>query len=93
MAMKKKQQPVSPQVVTDTYETEIEFVCPVRGKVKQKVNVKRLAPGDQPPEVEEPLQTKNATVQLDSRFSGLEMSDDSLDDGRPNDNEELEFQQ
>jgi hypothetical protein len=42
MAMKNPK-PVVPAVL-ETYETEIEFTCPVRGKVKQKVKVKRLAP-------------------------------------------------
>jgi hypothetical protein len=30
--------------VNDTYETEVEFMCPVRGKIKQKVKVKKLKP-------------------------------------------------
>lgn len=28
--------------IEDVVETEIEFTCPVRGRVKQKVKVKRL---------------------------------------------------
>jgi hypothetical protein len=28
----------------DTYETEIEFLCPIRGLVKQKVKIKKFKP-------------------------------------------------
>ncbi len=73
-------EPAHPQVVTSTYETEIEYTCPVRGKVKQKVQVKRLASIAAPPEVEDTLPTQNATVKLEEKFSGLHLTDDSLDE-------------
>ena len=61
----------------ETYETEIEYVCPVRGRVKQKVTVKRLAPITAASETDS-LPTKSLAAKLDAAFSGLEIVDDSL---------------
>lgn len=66
--------------VEGTYETEIEFVCPVRGKVKQKVKVKRLKPAGPPKEVKEEILPKSLALKLDSEFPGLVISDDSLEE-------------
>lgn len=40
-AKNKKASPKDP-MVEEIIEQEIEFICPVRGKVKQKVKIKRL---------------------------------------------------
>lgn len=37
----KKQAPKDPRV-EETYEEEVEFICPVRGKIRQKVKIKRF---------------------------------------------------
>ena len=74
-----QQKETATPVVVDTYETEIEYTCPVRGRVKQKVKVKRLAPIFSDPD-KEVLSTKNVTEELDSKFSGLHAPDDSLDE-------------
>ena len=34
--------------IMDVYETEIEFDCPSRGKIKQKVKVQRYKEKEQP---------------------------------------------
>ena len=65
--------------LTKTYETEIEFMCPVRGLVKQKVTVKKYATLELAP-VTDIRPSSNITDQLDVKFSGLVMSDDTVDD-------------
>lgn len=77
--MAKKKQPEGP-IVLGEYETEIEFTCPVRGKVKQKVRVKKLAPVVASEDVVEQLPTKNLAVKLDSEHPGLLIQDDSLEE-------------
>lgn len=77
--MKKTKTPPTPKVV-NTYETEIEFDCPVRGKIKQKVKVKRYESMEPPAPAEEVLPKKSITEKLDRQFSGLIICDDSLDD-------------
>ena len=74
---KKTTKPKGPQVAY-TYETEIEYTCPVRGLVKQKVKVKRLD-GVEPQSVHEILPSKSITEKLDKKFSGLELADESVD--------------
>lgn len=66
-------------VLLDTYETEIEFTCPVRGLVKQKVKVKRYQATDHRPVVDM-LPSSSLTDQLDQKFSGLLLGDDTVDD-------------
>lgn len=77
--MKKPKVSVNPAVVEE-YETEIEYDCPVRGKVKQKVKVKRFESMEPPSVVEEILPNKSITEKLDREFSGLLIADDSLDE-------------
>lgn len=78
--MKKKivNGPKSPAVM-NTYETEIEYDCPVRGKVKQKVKVQRYQ-SVEPDPFEEVLPSKSVTEKLDAKHSGLLLSDDSLEE-------------
>lgn len=77
----KKKTTKGPKVpgVQSTYETEIEFTCPVRGKVKQKVKVKRLESVEQST-ITEILPSKSVSDKLDLQYSGLILEDDSLED-------------
>lgn len=77
--MKKTKKSNLPNVI-ETYETEIEFMCPVRGLVKQKVTVKRFEPGAVKDSTDEILPSQSLTDQLDLKFSGLLMEDDSLEE-------------
>lgn len=81
--MKKKIEPVvKPEkgpVLESTYETEIEFTCPVRGLVKQKVKVKRYQ-GSQPVPVVDIRPSNSLTDKLDAKHSGLMLEDDTVDD-------------
>ena len=79
MAVRKKsEEPKSPKVVA-TYETEIAYDCPVRGKVKQKVKVKRLESAEQAAS-EEMIHSKTLADELDRKYSGLLIPDDTLDE-------------
>lgn len=80
MAMKKspKTQNKGPAVV-DTYEEEIEYTCPVRGKVKQKVKVQRYESA-QAKHVDEIRTSNSLSEKLDLQYSGLLLSDDSVDE-------------
>lgn len=79
--MKKKttKGPKGPAVV-ETYETEMEFNCPVRGKVKQKVKVRRYQAVEAVPTVPEILPSNSLAEKLDLQYSGLLMDDDSLEE-------------
>jgi hypothetical protein len=87
MAMKKKTIQVKSEntpKLTGQYETEIEYICPVRGLVKQKVMVKKyagietqLAPDIRP--------SSSITDQLDVKFSGLILDDNTIDDNESKD--------
>ncbi len=82
--MKKKttiKTPAGPEL-EETYETEIEFVCPVRGLVKQKVKVKKYKSTEFQPVVDV-RQSKSLADQLDVKYSGL-MLDDELADEEEN---------
>lgn len=61
--------------LVEIVEEEIEFNCPVRGRVKQKVKVKRL----KPVKVEqlEVVSTSDAAEAIDAIDSGLEIYSDS----------------
>ncbi len=63
-----------------TYETEIEFTCPVRGLVKQKVKVKKYQSAETQP-VDDIRQSSAITDQLDLKYSGLILEDDTVTDG------------
>jgi hypothetical protein len=84
--MKKTKTAVVPAVV-ETYDTEIEYTCPVRGKVKQMVRVRRFETVEPPAAAEEVLPKKSLTEELDRRFSGLLLSDDLLDEQVESENE------
>lgn len=77
--MKKKTTKQKGPAIASTYETEIEYVCPVRGLVKQKVKVKRID-AVEPNSMNEILSSKSIADKLDKKYSGLSMSDDSLED-------------
>lgn len=65
-------------VPENIYETEIEFICPVRGLVKQKVKVKRYRGSEPQPVVD--IRPSNAiTDQLDGKYSGLMLDDNTVD--------------
>lgn len=62
----------------EIYETEIEFTCPVRGLVKQKVKVKKFKSVDILP-VADIRRSKSVTDELDLKFSGLNLDSYELD--------------
>lgn len=80
--MKKKITPKQPEKGTaleKTYETEVEFMCPVRGLVKQKVKVKKYQSTDLK-QVDNVRPSSSVSDQLDLKYSGLMLDDDAVDD-------------
>jgi len=81
--MKKKTTPTKPEkgpIPEKVYETEIEFMCPVRGLVKQKVKVKKYQSTD-PQLVDGIRLPKNSlTDQLDLKYSGLMLDDGTVEE-------------
>lgn len=75
---KKTMKPQKGPVLTGTYETEIEFTCPVRGKVRQKVQVKKYQ-SIETQAVNEILPSNSLSEKLDLQYSGLLLDDDSVD--------------
>jgi hypothetical protein len=84
--MKKKTTTIKQKgpVVAEVYETEIEYTCPVRGKVKQVVKVHRYASIEQTPPAPEILHGNSITDKLDVQYSGLMLEDDSLEESGGN---------
>lgn len=79
--MKKKTTTEKPQkgpVPDSIYETEIEFMCPVRGLVKQKVKVKKFKSNEIQQVDDIKLPSKSVTDQLDVKYSGLMLDDDTV---------------
>lgn len=79
--MKKKTNPIPPSkeaTLTETYETEIEFKCPVRGLVKQKVLVKKYNSVEPQPTTDIRPSTSITDV-LDQKYSGLLLGDQDVD--------------
>lgn len=72
--------PESKPTLEKTYETEIEYTCPVRGLVKQKVKVKKYQ-GCDPQLVDDIRPSSALTDQLDLKFSGLILDDNTVEDG------------
>ena len=74
--MTKIKEPTTPEY--ETYETEMEFTCPVRGLVKQKVKIKRLKSVEILP-VADIRRSKSVADELDLKFSGLNLDSNELD--------------
>lgn len=72
---KKNKKSTRGPAIVETYETEIEYDCPVRGRVKQKVLVKRIAnvEATEEPEV---LEAKSLALKLDKLSSILPQDED-----------------
>jgi hypothetical protein len=70
--------------IEEIYEEEVEFMCPVRGLVKQKVKIKRYKSLQ---EIEERrlIASRDALSQLEETDDGLEIYSDgeALDVGGP----------
>ena len=75
--MTKKVKKETPDLL-EVYETEIEFTCPVRGLVKQKVKVKKLKSVDVQP-ITDIRRSKSLTDELDLKYSGLDLDGNELD--------------
>ena len=60
------------------YETEIEFTCPVRGLVKQKVKVKKFKSVSITP-IADIRRSKSLADELDLKYSGLNLDSHELD--------------
>ena len=85
--MKKKvaEKPQKGPKIESTYETEIEFMCPVRGLVKQKVKVKKYQSNEIQQVDDIKLPSSSVTDQLDVKYSGLMLDDDTVEeDGETN---------
>lgn len=68
-------------VLEKTYETEIEYMCPVRGLVKQTVTVKKYQSQDEAiHSVENVRHSSSVADLLDRKHSGLPALDDSEED-------------
>jgi hypothetical protein len=69
----KKDEPKKPRKdprIQEVYEEEVEFICPVRGKVKQKVKIKRFKSlGDQAPRHQ--LLSNDSMDKLEENDDGL----------------------
>ena len=76
---KQKQSTTKLPAVIETYETEIEFTCPVRGLVKQKVKVKKYESVVNQ-SIADILQSKSVADKLDRKFSGLLLNDDTVEE-------------
>jgi len=72
MTKKVKKEP-TPDI--EVYETEMEFTCPVRGLVKQKVQVKRLKSVEITP-IADIKRSKSLADEIDLKYSGLDLDDD-----------------
>jgi hypothetical protein len=77
--MTKKIPPEKGPEIESVYETEIEFTCPVRGLVKQKVKVKKFKSAEVQP-VSDIRQSKSLADQLDLKYSGLILDDNTVDE-------------
>lgn len=74
-----KEQAKSTLSVVGTYMEEIEYTCPVRGKVKQLVKIQRIESVN--PNVAEDIKYgKQLADKLDQQHSGLLLNDDVLDE-------------
>jgi hypothetical protein len=73
----KKTQTLDP-MVEEVIVQEIEFDCPVRGKVKQKVKIKRLKKGNG--DYKPVIKASDAIDALDREDDGLTMYDETDED-------------
>lgn len=71
---KAKNEPKDPRI-EETYEEEVTFTCPVRGKVTQKVKIKRFkALGENAPK--HVLQSNEWTDKIEEKDDGLSIYND-----------------
>lgn len=81
MARKKKtKKDILEEAIEETYETFIEYDCPVRGRVKQKVLVKRIR--DNTSSFGPTVYSSDALEDLGVKDSGLPLNED--EDGDSN---------
>lgn len=59
--------------IESIYETEIEFDCPVRGKVKQKVKVKRYKQPEL--DIKHQMSVSDPAAKLEEKDDGLRIYD------------------
>jgi hypothetical protein len=70
-------------VLEKTYETEIEYMCPVRGLVKQTVTVKKYQGQDEAARlIENVRHSSNLADLLDRKHSGLPLHEDTDDEDK-----------
>lgn len=58
----------------EVYEQEVEFTCPIRGKVKQRVKIKKYKTNAQ--DVKHQIQTSESIDLLEERDNGLSIYND-----------------
>ena len=66
-----KKKPKKDPRIEEIYEEEVTFICPVRGKVTQKVKVKKFKPLAE-------QEAKHLVVTIDELTAKLEEEDDGL---------------
>lgn len=60
--------------IMEEVEIEVEFTCPVRGKIKQKVKVKKMK--SMVPQYKNLVASSDVVTDLDAKDDGLEMYED-----------------
>jgi hypothetical protein len=66
----KKKEKTDPRI-EEVYEEEVSFMCPVRGKVTQKVKIKRFKPLDEQGKAVTTLLGSSAIDELENKDDGL----------------------
>lgn len=80
MTKKPTQKTKKGPVLEKTYETEIEFMCPVRGLVKQTVTIKKYQSQDEAGHPVENIRHSSSVADLlDRKHSGLPLFEDEED--------------
>lgn len=81
MTKKPTQKTEKGPVLEKTYETEIEFTCPVRGRVKQLVTVKKYQGQDESGHVIDNVRHSSSVADLlDRKHSGLPLQEETEDE-------------
>ena len=70
------------------YEEEVEYICPVRGKVKQKVKIKRYKTLGSIAAMSNVVPVNDSMSELEERDDGLSIYDDGADLGIKDDSGE-----
>jgi len=73
--------PVKDPRIEEIYEEEVTFVCPTRGKITQKVKIKRFRATASNEHVKHILQSSDSIDRLEEQDDGLSIYSDGEDLG------------